>query len=209
MSTSPMDHAGQVVTTNILLDGSPINDAISVWSITIDQSVYDLPSANIELLLSAGGNGLGNFGDSSQFNPGKEVEIQVGYDDNNHTLFKGLLLNYRIRQDAQIGIVLTLTCQDKAVALTIGRSDEQYENLTDGAILKKVISEASIGAEVDSTSYQHKQLVKYQTTDWDFIVLRAKANGMFAYAQDGTVFVKKTASYGDSCIDLNLRSRCE
>ncbi len=46
-------------------------------------------------------------------------------------------------------------------------------------------------ADVEATSNSHKELVQYQSSDWDFILTRAQANGKLCFTEDGTIKIAK------------------
>ena len=47
---------------------------------------------------------------------------------------------------------------------------------------------------------QHKELIQYYTTDWDFLVSRADVNGMVVLVDDGAIKVEPPALSGEAAL---------
>ncbi|MEZ4892932.1 MAG: hypothetical protein R2778_07920 [Saprospiraceae bacterium] len=74
--------------------------------------------------------------------------------------------------------------------MTSGRKSGYYLDMKDSDIAGAIIADYGLESEVDATAYKHKELVKYQSTDWDFLLTRAAANGLLVIAEDGKVKLK-------------------
>ncbi|RYG16154.1 MAG: type VI secretion system tip protein VgrG, partial [Chitinophagaceae bacterium] len=76
---------------------------------------------------------------------------------------------------------------DKAVKLTAGRKNRVFEEMSDGDAIEQIINDAGLTADVSDLNTQHKQLVQFNVSDWDFIVTRSELNSALIIAQDGTL----------------------
>lgn len=113
----------------------------------------------------------------SLFVPGAEVEVQAGAGSQMDTLFKGIVVRQRLKVRDQSASQLIVECRHKATRLSLKRHSANHLDKTDSDVITALLGGEGGQAKVESTSYQHKHLVQYDTTDWDFLVTRAQANG--------------------------------
>lgn len=186
-----------VVTVTIFSGGSAIPAEIEVLAVDIRRELDRIPSAR---LLLADGNIAERkwpLSDGKLFAPGAEVEIKArweGESGSEETLFKGLVVRHTIEADARLGTQLRVELKDKAVVLASGRKSTVFNDMTDSDAAKKLISDAGLSAAtIDASEYQHKALVQYQCSDWDFLLSRAQAIGRLVAVTDGKIALRKPA----------------
>lgn len=200
-----------VITYDLLVDGQAISASDSVLSISVVKEVNRIPTAR--LVLRDGDVATGKFevSDGKSFEPGKEIEIKIGRDRNNITVFKGLIIKQHIRIQEDGTANLMVECKDKAVRMTIGRHNHYYEERKDSEVIEEVIARSGLGKDVEATKLKHKELVQFHSTDWDFILSRAEVNGKVVTVDDGKVIVKEpktsgsptgTARFGDNLLEF-------
>ncbi len=136
-------------------------------------SASDFPLSNTDLLI-----------------PGKSVEILAGTGNDPVSLFKGTLIRQQIKIRDHIAPQLIVECRHKAVKLTVGRKNAYFFDQSDSDIISALLDKAGVGADVDNTSVIHKQQVQYNSTDWDFLLTRAEANGKLVFTDGDRVKVK-------------------
>ncbi len=198
MPDSPLISSADILSFDILINGQQIKDIYEVISIEVERVVFRIPTAKIILALPVGSEGNQTFAasESGDFIPGVEIDIKLGSVSKKETVFRGIIVNQGIRNLRGEINELILHCSDKSAKMTLGRKSAYYQDMTDGAIMGSILGDYGLSSEVESTTYIHKQLVKYQVNDWDFIVGRAEANGMLAYIENGKVSVKKPFASG-------------
>ncbi|HAT67707.1 MAG TPA: Rhs element Vgr protein, partial [Flavobacteriaceae bacterium] len=105
-----------------------------------------------------------------------------------------------------------IVCKDEAVKMTVGRKSLTFAKKTDSEIITEILNSYSLEKKITATSNKWPQMVQYYTTDWDFMLSRAEANGFIVSANNGKVFVvnpleDKTSvlslSYGESIYQFN------
>ena len=200
-----------VVTTQVRIDGAEIPPTTQVLTIAITKEVNRIPTAI--LVIRDGDPALETFAesDSNHFIPGKEIDIRVGRDGHNESLFKGIIVRHAIKMSENRGSTLTIECKDASVKMTIGRKNKYFTDTTDSAAIETILSSYNLKGDVEATTVQHAELVQHHTTDWDFIALRAEANGKLVIADDGKVNLKKpsyqspalTLIYGATLIEFD------
>jgi Rhs element Vgr protein len=186
----------------LMVDGSPIPQECHVSSVVITRMINRMPSARIVIL--DGDPASGNFplSGGTLFVPGKEIEIQAGYHSREQTVFKGIVVRHSIRARQGSGSSLVVECRDKAVKLTIGRKNACFRDKKDSDVFDDIIGTYSLPSDLGVTDVTHKELVQFGSTDWDFIVGRAEANGMMVFVCDGKIKIDKPQFSGNPVLSL-------
>ena len=199
--TIPTSQIPDVVTFTILSDGEEIPASVPVRNFIIQREVNKIPFAKISI--SDGDPSAETFPVSNEeyFIPGKEIEIRLGYRSDNSTLFKGLVIKHSNRI-SNLSAELNIECRDKAVKLTSGRKSRHYEDITDSDIAEELTDQYGLEKQIESSSIQHKELIQYNTTDWDFILSRIDIIGMICLVEDGKIIIKKPDLTSSPVLDL-------
>ena len=191
MPSSPLVEEVNLITFNIFSGGNDIPTTYEVMSIRIEQSVNSIAEAEIVLRDGSAANQTFEIADSDTFKPGVEIEIKLGYENQNDSVFKGIVTKQAIRIDSSSGSQLQVTCKDKTLKSTIARKNAIFTKMKDSAIIEQIAGAAGFSKEVTATSVEHKEVVQYYVTDWDFIVSRAETNGMIVTTDAGKLIVAK------------------
>ncbi|PCK09209.1 MAG: type IV secretion protein Rhs [Alteromonadaceae bacterium] len=166
----------------------------SVVAVDVSKEFNRIPRA--EIVLIDGGLAVPGFplSDDPFFNPGEEIQISLrheGAPESEAVLFVGIVVKQRVRADCT-GTYLNVSLKDKAVGLTHGRRSVLHKELTDTDIIKAIIGEKGLSPGiVDPTTATHPEMTQFNSSDWDFIILRAEANGLLVGVDDGVVSAKK------------------
>lgn len=202
--TIPNNSRVGVLTFDILSEGNVIPPTFQVISISVEKTVNRIPTA--EILLRDGDFTEGKFdvSDNDFFKPGKELEIKIGYDSNNETVFKGVVIKQRIQVKESGNSFLKIYCKDKAFAMTLGRKQRYFTEVKDSEAVEEIIGEYNLEKDVEATTVTHQELVQSYAIDWDFILSRAEANGRVVLVNDGKVSVKKPQTSGSTDLELAL-----
>ena len=203
---------GDLVTINIKVNGRAIPDESRVYSIDVTFSINRIATARVVILDGDASKETFKESSSSTFVPGAKLEIKSGYDSKNTLLFKGIIVSQNIQINDSIGSALEVICKDEAVLVTVGRKSLTFSEKTDTEIISSILGNYSITKSVKSTPIKNPQMVQYYTTDWDFMLSRAEANGLMVTVINGKVSVinplEDTSSvlsltYGDSIVQFN------
>ena len=148
------------------------------------------------------------------FIPGKAIEILAGTGNEPVSLFQGIVIRQQIKIRDHIAPQLIVECRHKAVKLTVGRKNAYFFDQSDSDIISALLDKAGVDADVDSTSVNHKQQVQYNSTDWDFLLARAEANGKLVFTNGDRVKVKApiftitpvcTLQFGATILELDAQ----
>ncbi|MEL6152993.1 MAG: type VI secretion system tip protein VgrG, partial [Bacteroidota bacterium] len=114
--------------------------------------------------------------------------------------------------------MLIIECRDIAYQTTLVPQSASFEDTTDSEVISTILSQYRYSSEaktIEKTNVKHETLLLQDTTHWDFINLRAEANGQIVLVTDGTIAIKKpgtkkavqsghTFTYGQDIVDLAL-----
>ena len=184
-------------------------------SISIFNEFNKIPTAKITLSDGQVEKGTFEKSNGAFFIPGKIADIRLGYQNETATIFKGIITKHSIKALRHSASVLELDCKDPSVKMTLVRRSKYFTGKKDTEIFQEILesykSEGITPGTLENTEFEHPELVQYHCTDWDFLVLRAEANGLVVFADNGKVHIFKpelgmladhSATWGDNIIDL-------
>jgi Rhs element Vgr protein len=194
----------------IKIAGSTLAAGISIASVVTHTEYNKVPKAIITIY--DGDVATNDFpisgGSSPDLSPGGTVSITFKSPgaSTSYTVFEGILVSHAIKVRNRAS-VLVLTCKDKAVKMTIGKTTACYTKKKDSEIISTLIGNYSgLTASVDATTDINPTLLQYDTHDWDFMLMRAEANGLLTSAKAGTIAVKKPSFSGSGKYTLQFGS---
>ncbi|MCR9173194.1 MAG: type VI secretion system tip protein VgrG [bacterium] len=199
-------------TFTILSGGNAIPGTIQVMSISVSKEVNRIPVAT--LVMKDGDSAEQDFSVSNEdlFKPGTELEISAGYHSEEETIFKGIVIKHSLKIKGGTSMLI-IECKDQAVKMTVGRKSKFFYESTDSDVFEEILGTYSdLTPDVESTNHEHEELVQYNSSDWDFMLSRAQANGKLCFVDDGTIKIAapdlgqseiETVTYGSSLLDFD------
>lgn len=203
--------SADLVTHKLLIEGNELSGIYQVMSIVVHNEVNRIPMAQI--ILTDGDAAARDFKLSNEdlLIPGKKIEIKAGYHSDEETIYKGIVVKHSIKIKDNSSLLI-VECKDEAVKMTIGRKSKYFYDVKDSDAFEDIIGTYGLQKDVESTNFSHKELVQYNTSDWDFIVSRAQANGKLCFVENGKISIKKpdlasgsveTVAFGASMLDFD------
>ena len=183
-----------VVNFKILLNGNAINGEYKIVSLYATKSFNKISSA--KLVIADGDPAQQDFAVSSKEDglvPGSEIEIAIGYHSKSATIFKGIIVKHTLRAVKGTHSSLTIEAKDKAVKLTKGRKSVGFVDKTDTDIIESIAKKCGYSQsdlDFEATTLQHKEMLQYNSLDWDFILSRAEMNGMLVLTEENKLIIK-------------------
>ncbi len=71
-------------------------------------------------------------------------------------------------------------------------------------MISDLLDAAGLDAEVESTTVNHPQQVQFRSSDWDYLLARAEANGKLVFTNDGGVAVRAPRLSGEAACSLQF-----
>ncbi len=196
-----------LMTFKIIIDGIEISNSFySVRSILVIRELNRIPTARIAF--DDGNAARQDFpaSDEDRFIPGKKIEIQSGFTSTTSTIFKGVIHKHSIQIRSNGAPQLIIECRDEAVKLTLNHNSRYFENMRDSEAIQQILDEFGLSYVLEQSNVTHKEIVQYNCSDWDFMVSRADANGMFVFADNGFVKVQKPVFTEQPALSLTFGS---
>jgi Rhs element Vgr protein len=203
--------SADLVTLKILIEGEELSNTYQVKSVVVQNEANRIPMAQIVLVDGEASERDFKLSNEDLLIPGKKIEITAGYHNDEETIYKGIIIKHsiKIKSDASL---LIIECKDEAVKLTIGRKSKYFYEVKDSEVFEEIIDAYGLEKDVEATNFSHKEIVQYNTSDWDFIVSRAQANGKLCFVENGKITIQKpnitaspveTITFGSSLLDFD------
>lgn len=205
------DTAGDLATFAVLVNGADVGRDYHVLSLAVSSELNRIPSASLELRDGDPARATFAASNADHFVPGAAIEIRLGYRGSNATVFKGVVVKQGLRVRKESGTLL-VECRDKCVRMSVSASCRQFLQRKDSDIIEELVSAHDLEPKVEQTGAAQGEVVQFDTSDWDFVVCRAEANGMVVQARGGKVSVAPpqpgqdpvaTVTYGRTLIELD------
>ncbi len=198
----------------IKVAGTEVSRAHHLLAVSVTAMADRIGSAR--LVYQDGAASAGDFplSNAATFLPGQTVEILAGPPDSPVSLFKGIVVQQSLKVRDHTAPQLIVECRHPAVKLAVGRKNAYFFNQKDSDIISSLLSQAGVTGDVEATTVTHPAQVQYYCTDWDFLVLRAGANGKLVFTTDDTVTVKApvfsgatvcTLAFGATVLELDVQ----
>jgi len=202
-----------VVTFTILSEGEVVPSLVEVYSIDIWQELNRIPRAKIAILDGSASDQTFRVSEENWFVPGKSIEILVGFSSDEVTIFSGIVTGQTIKVRPGGNTVLMVDCADPAIKMTTSPRSKYFYDVAESDLFEALISGYSgLNADIESTQYTHKEILQFQSTDWDFMLSRVHVNGLFCLADGGTIYVASpdfeqepaaTVTYGHNLLEMD------
>jgi len=191
----------------VKVDGQKLKDEYWVRNIETNKELNKIATASISVF--DGDPAKEEFkiinDNTGQFSPGKEVRIEIGYQKKNRpkVVFEGFILKTSTSIKSRRHGYFTLHCVDKAFKMTTQRKSNYYLKKKDSDIMDEIAGQYDLeNVDIGSTSYTHEEIIQYHSSDWDFIVSRADANGMIVINTENKLKVAKPAVKGKEVLEV-------
>ena len=185
-------------------NGAVIPADYNLVSMVVYNSVNRLAHARFIFLDGEASKADFPLSNKPDFLPGSPVEISAGYKGQNTLIFKGLVVKHSIKLKENKSTFLMVDCRHDAVKATKVRKNKIFTDQKDSDIFSSVLQPYSITADATDTKVKHKEMVQFNSSDWDFIVSRAEANGMLVITDNGTLKLSKAVLSGDGVMELKF-----
>jgi Rhs element Vgr protein len=215
MAALPQTRSTSLITFTLKVDGAALPGTYRIVALDIVGELNRITAASV--LLHDGDAAKQDFevSNADLLVPGKTLEIEGGYERDEHLLFKGIITGQRIKVRRQGESMLHIEARDVAFRMAQARKSRYFSELTNSDLFEEIIGGyAGLTADVAATSVTYPEIVQYQVSDWDLIVARAEKVGLYCLTDAGTVRIARpnpqqpaafSLAYGDaSILDLDL-----
>lgn len=199
--TIPSDKPKSVVAHTVISAGTEVSKQYQLLSVIVNKEVNRIPMATLVYTDGEPSKQSFELSGKAEFEPGKEIEIKVGYSSDEKTVFKGIVIKHSIRVRKKNSLLI-IECKDKAVKMTGACKNKYALETKDSDVIEELIDTYGLEKDVSPTTVTHKQIVQYSCTDWDFMICRADVNGLLCIANDGKLTVAPPEFSGDAALTI-------
>src|SRR5690606_25194422 len=131
--------------------------------------------------------------DGDLFTPGNAIQISAGSVDDTEVIFKGIIVKQSLKIRSDRSSQLLVECKHKAIKATLGRKNACFHDVTDSEAMTQIFKDCGFPSselDIEGSTLSHKELVKYNCTDWDFILNRAETIGKIILTLDEKITIK-------------------
>lgn len=200
-STIPTPATPDVCTVVLLIGGQEISGEFHVLFVSVSRELNRIPTATIQIQDGEPSKATFAASNTDHFVPGKQIEIQLGYRSQNETVFKGLIVKQGIKV-RKSGNTLNIECRGDAIKMTSGSKSRYFIDKKDSDIMEELLGAHSLAKDVETTTPSLKEVVQYDSTDWDFLLCRAEANGQVVLVEDEKVRIAKPVTAGSPVVQI-------
>ncbi|MCH2225982.1 MAG: phage baseplate assembly protein V, partial [Crocinitomicaceae bacterium] len=162
----------------------------------------------------------------TNFIPGKKVQIKLGRNGQSPIeVFSGYIVKQSIEATNDGSIILCIECKHQANQLTLNKktralhhlgnasssSDQNtVETIDEISVLKKIVSQGSSDnlslkiQESKETKIDHENIVQYNCSDWDFLVMRSEVLGYVCNPKEDIIELIKPTVKDQSSYNFTL-----
>lgn len=197
MSATSSEH--YVALSSILCDGQEVNAelASSIREVRVLNYLRLPDVCTVTAIFPVGHDGGAEPIDQQPFRIGSKLEVRLGARDalTTVTLFKGEVVTLEPNFGPG-GVELTVRGFDKSHVLMRSRQSRTFQNMTSSDIVTKVVRDAGLSPNCDSTSVVHDFMQQDNESDWDFIWRLADRAGFEFVVEDQTAHFRKPTPEG-------------
>ena len=213
MSLSPLlDQTTSLITYKVKVKGTEISTKYQVSAIEIETNLNKLPHVSISVLDGSQSEQKMEVMDENNWAPGDEVKIELGYNNEVQPVFEGIISSVGYGSTGESHGVTKIIATDKCVGLTLTKDNEYFAKKKDSEIASQILNTYGITCKTDTTNTTHDKIVQYNTSDWDFLLSRAKACervviaefNKYSFVKPGSGGNKVKLTYGEDIIDFDL-----
>jgi Rhs element Vgr protein len=190
MSANILTSENGPISFEILINGSAIPSTSEVISIDVKTEINHIPSANLVLNEGSPNYTTPLLSESDDFVPGNKIEVRLGYDAKNERVFKGIITKIAVKMGSR-RTVLILEAKSEAIKMTMGKNSRCFYDTKDSEAIKQVVQDNGLAIKSQDTAVTYPDIIQYQSTDWDFVLSKAKANGHLCWIKGDTLITRQ------------------
>ena len=148
------------------------------------------------------GMSVPDFDNDDVFSEGSEVSVHLGYKDDVEEVFNGEVTGFAPRFGEYGTPQMEVQIETKLHRLDKGIRSKAFESKTTAQIIKEIITNHNLKAEVEEFGPKHDYTEQRNITDYDYITQLACKYGKAVWCQGNTIYVKTEITPSDDDVIL-------
>lgn len=140
--------------------------------------------------------------DDILFREGLGLEVQLGYDNDIISLYKGEITTYEPEFNRDEAPTIKILGYDSLHRFRRGRKTKSFLEMKDSDIARQIASNLGLGAQVEDTEVTHAYLLQNNQSDIDFLLERAQRIRYEVVIEGGKLHFRKAANNKDRVMML-------
>ena len=202
MPRRPQPSKYDVLSFRLLVDGKETPDQLAIQSVHIERRLGDVPRASVVVRLPV--DRLEKVLANQPFQPGRSIEIELGWDKKRERQFKGMIASYSLDLQPGGGAQLRVLCYDEAIRLTDGTGEASFQDSKDAEVVEQIVRESGLNVTAAATDSLRAWVRQSGLTRWNFLRRLAARNQHLLYAEDGEVITAAPALGSAPELELHL-----
>ena len=193
-------------TFKVLVDGSELPDeaAIDILEVRLSDFVEGAGTFTVSFNNWNSQTQEFKYSDGGLLAEGAEVEVKVGFVDDQKSLMKGEVTALEPEFAAGAAPVLKIHGYDMLHRFRRGRNTRSFTNMTDSQIAEQIAGTLGLRANVDDTEVKHEYVLQNNLNDVDFLLERARRIGYEVTVKDKTLNFLKRMNDKDKLVSLDF-----
>ena len=143
-----------------------------------------------------------DFDNDDVFSEGSELSVHLGYKDDVEEVFSGEVTGFAPRFGEYGAPQMEVQIETKLHRLDKGIRAKAFESKTTAQIIKEIITNHNLKAEVEEFGPKHNYTEQRNITDYDYITQLACKYGKTVWCQGNTIYVKTEITPSDDDVIL-------
>lgn len=191
MSESDIKDISGLVSFTLYSENEKVTASSGITSIWVKKELNKIGKASLQIRAENVSVNEIPESDADTFAPGRRIRIDAGYNAIENTIFEGFVVSHNLDINTE-GTFVKIECRDFAFPMTLNRKNRIFEDKTDAEIIDEIAKIYDFSSIILASSpVKHKEMLQYYCTDWDFILSRADANGLFVVVEGSELRVKE------------------
>lgn len=189
----------------ITIEGTTVPSHIGVLEIEVENEVNRIPTAYLVLSDGATIQAIESPEQRNRdiFRLGKQITVSIDQETQSIPVFNGVITNFTV--DMQEGLTtLSLECKHPVYRMTLRTQNRIYRQQTDQQVLEQLTQLYNLETQIETTEYTHPELVQQNLSDWDFMIMRLEANGLYATFTNSQLIIDRPDFNGSDGIATTL-----
>ncbi|KEY19077.1 type VI secretion system tip protein VgrG [Kaistella antarctica] len=186
-----------------------------IYSVSVEFAFSTIPKATI--LINDQNLEHQFFGESEkeEWQIGERIDLRFGYNQQFDLIFSGVIIKQGIRSSGTEHYKLYLELRHRYYLSSLKKSSRVFNDKRDSEAIEEIMTDYGFKKEIDVTNGYQSQLIQFNSTDWNFINLRAQANNRYVIPRNDLFLVKNINSlsaekaqlvFGPDILKLNLET---
>ena len=132
------------------------------------------------------------------------LDLKLIYNNQFDLVFSGVIIKQGIQSSENQNSILYLELRHRYYLSSIKKNSRIFLDKKDSEAFEEIINEYKFNNEVDSSPEVQRQLIQFNSSDWDFINMRAEATNNYVIPKNDLLLVKNITSNEDEKAQLIL-----